>query len=427
MHHRHSTKDQLIDKLNDMRRRVTEFEETIGPEAWGSIENSSLRLLEMLDKSNQAYLLIRHGRFEFLNRACVEMFGYSHVEWSSLPSLFEKLIHPDDQEMVRKYYENRIEPGTSRHRYVCRIICKDGSLKWLDIQSSSILWKDEPAFLAVATDITPYIELQKSLEEKTHSLAKRVKELNCLNRISELIHITGLSQPQILQNIVDLIPTAWQYPEITCAKISVGGAEYGTNNHTECVSKQIENIIVGGTPVGFVEVGYLEEKGEKEEGPFFREERSLIKAISTHIGEMISRSRSSEESEVLNRAIEMAIHGMGFADADGKVFRVNQAFLRMWGFRSQYEVIGKHISEFMADPNAANELIELLKKGHFVVERTARRNDGSTFEAQLSISSVMDDLGGLVCMMGHFMDITDQKRTQAMMAASEQRFRIGAP
>jgi PAS domain S-box-containing protein len=81
----------------------------------------------------------------------------------------------------------------------------------------------------------------------------------------------------------------------------------------------------------------------------------------------------------------------------------------------------------MADPNAANELIELLKKGHFVVERTARRNDGSTFEAQLSISSVMDDLGGLVCMMGYFMDITDQKRTQAMLEASEQRFRIGAP
>ncbi len=423
MQDRHSTKDQLIDKLNDMRRRVTEFEETIGPEAWGSIENSSLRLLEMLDKSNQAYLLIRHGRFEFLNRTCVEMFGYSHVEWSSLPSLFEKVIHPDDREMVGKYCENRIEPHISHHRYVCRIVCKDGSLKWLDIQSSSILWKDEPAFLAVATDITQYIELQKSLEEKTHSLAKRVKELNCLNRISELIHIQGLSQPQILQNIVDLIPTAWRYPEVTCAKISVGGAEYGTNNHAECVSKQIENIIVGGTPVGFVEVGYLEEQGEKEEGPFFREERSLIKAISTHIGEMISRSRSNEESEVLNRAIEMAIHGMGFADADGKVFRVNQAFLRMWGFRSQHEVIGKHISEFMADPNAANELIELLKKGHFVVERTARRNDGSTFEAQLSISSVMDDLGGLVCMMASFLDVTDRKAAEEEIRDREQRFR----
>ena len=52
MQERYSTKDQLIEKLMDMRRRVTEFEETIGPETWGSIENSPLRLLEMLDKSN---------------------------------------------------------------------------------------------------------------------------------------------------------------------------------------------------------------------------------------------------------------------------------------------------------------------------------------------------------------------------------------
>jgi PAS domain S-box-containing protein len=105
---------------------------------------------------------------------------------------------------------------------------------------------------------------------------------------------------------------------------------------------------------------------------------------------------------------------------------VNQAFLRMWGFSSQDEVMGKHIAEFMEDPNAANELIELLKKGHFVVERTARKNDGSTFEAQLSISSVLDDSGSLVCMMSSFMDITDQKRTQALLEASEHRFRIGA-
>ena len=50
------TKDQLILELDEMRRRVTELEEMIGHEAWRSIKNSTLKLLEMLDRSNQAYL-----------------------------------------------------------------------------------------------------------------------------------------------------------------------------------------------------------------------------------------------------------------------------------------------------------------------------------------------------------------------------------
>ena len=221
------TKDQLVVELNEMRRRVTELEETIGPEAYRSIKNSSLKLLEMLDKSNQAYFLLRAGRVEFLNRACVEMFGYSHVEWSSLPSMIEKVIYPDDQEMVRKYYENRTGPDTSHHRYVCRILCKDGSLKWLDIQSSSIMWKQEPAFLAVAADITQYIELQKSLEEKTHGLGERVKELRCLYQISKLVRNPGLSLPQIFQDVVDLIPPAWHTLKLHAPKSSCPGTCIG--------------------------------------------------------------------------------------------------------------------------------------------------------------------------------------------------------
>ena len=160
------TKDQLILELDEMRRRVTELEEKVRHETWRSIENSALKLLEMLDKSHQAYFLLRDGRVEFLNRACVEMFGYSELEWSSLPSLFEKVIHPDDRKMWRKYYKKRLQLYTSPHRYVCRIVCKDGTPKWLDIQSSSMMWKKKQAFLAVATDITEYIQLQKSLEEK---------------------------------------------------------------------------------------------------------------------------------------------------------------------------------------------------------------------------------------------------------------------
>lgn len=424
MEDRRSTRDLLIEKLNEMRRRVTKFEESLGAEAWESIENSSLRLLGMLDRSHQAYFLLREGRVEFLNRACVEMFGYSHVEWSSLPSMMEKVIHPDDREAVRKYYQDRNEPDTSCHRYVCRIICKDGSLKWLDIKSSSILWKQQPAFLALATDITQYIELQKSLEEKTLTLGERIKELNCLYQISELLQVADLSLPQILQKIVDLIPPAWQYPEITCAEIRVLNDDYKTNNHAECVFTQSERIIVDGADVGVVRVGYLEQRPERDEGPFLNEERNLIKTIARHIVQIISRKRADEESRIRDKAIRTATNGIGFAHPDGRIFFANDELLRMWRFKSQDEVIGKHISEFWVDPNSVSEgQLELLKKGCFHGERTALRADGTTFEAQVSTNSVLDDSGKVVCMMASFLDITDRKRADDELRQDEKRFR----
>ena len=62
-------------------------------------------------------------------------------------------------------------------------------------------------------------ELQKSMSE----LDERVKELDCLLEISRLVEIRKLTLDEILQGIVDLIPPAWQYPEITCAQIILNG------------------------------------------------------------------------------------------------------------------------------------------------------------------------------------------------------------
>ena len=185
--------------------------------------------------------------------------------------------------------------------------------------------------------------------------------------------------------------------------------------------------MVNGASVGFVEVNYLEERPESDEGPFLMEERSLIKAIAEQMGEMISSRRSNEKLRIMDRAIKTSINGMGFAYPDGTIFGVNESLLRMWRFKSQDEVIGKHISEFWDNPNSVKEgQLEVRKKGHFIGERTARRSDGSTFETQVSINSVLDDSGKVVCLMASFQDITDQQQTQAMLEASEQRFRIGA-
>lgn len=137
-------------------------------------------------------------------------------------------------------------------------------------------------------------ELERRVEERTHELGERVKELNCLYGISNLVEKEDISFDEILQGTVDLIPPGWQYPEVTCGRITVGDQEFETENCIDTIWKQSSDIIVHGETMGNVEVCYLEEKPEMDEGPFLKEERSLINAISERLGNIIETTRAKE-------------------------------------------------------------------------------------------------------------------------------------
>lgn len=137
--------------------------------------------------------------------------------------------------------------------------------------------------------------VEKELEQVSHSLGERIKELNCLYSISKLRERTDFSLEDILQAIVDLIPPAWQYPEITCARIIFDGYEFTTNNYKNSRWKLTRDIKVYSERVGTLEVCYLEEKSELDEGPFLREERNLIDAIAERIAKFIEREWAEDE------------------------------------------------------------------------------------------------------------------------------------
>ncbi len=129
--------------------------------------------------------------------------------------------------------------------------------------------------------------IEARLRELTHDLVERIKELNCLYGISRLVERENISLDSILQGVVDLIPPAWQYPEVTCACINLKDRKYKTTNFRETVWNQVEAIIVNGKQLGNLEVYYLEEKAYAYEGPFLKEERDLIHGIAERLGHII--------------------------------------------------------------------------------------------------------------------------------------------
>ncbi len=143
-------------------------------------------------------------------------------------------------------------------------------------------------------------ETEDALRKRTNELNERIKELNCLFGISALTEKPGISLEQILQGTVNLIPPAWQHPDITSARIMLKGQQFRTANFRETAWKLANDITVRGERIGAIEVRYLEERPERDEGPFLKEERSLLNAIAERLARIIERKQAEEKIKHLN-------------------------------------------------------------------------------------------------------------------------------
>ena len=138
-------------------------------------------------------------------------------------------------------------------------------------------------------------------------LEERRKELNCLYGITDLVEQPGISLDGIIQGTVDLVPPAWQYPEIACARAILEGQEFKTENFRETTWKQASDLVAHGERIGSLEVCYLEEKPESDEGPFLKEERNLINAIAERLGKITERKRAEEALQKAHAELERRV------------------------------------------------------------------------------------------------------------------------
>jgi DNA-binding CsgD family transcriptional regulator len=135
------------------------------------------------------------------------------------------------------------------------------------------------------------------------ALRERIKELNCLYGITRLTESGLDSLEGFLKRVCDILPPAWQYPEVTCARITFQGKTYKTQGFKVTKWRQTEQITVFGEPAGQVEVFYLEERPALYEGPFLREERALLDAVAEHIGAVVMRLAAEQKLQETNKQL----------------------------------------------------------------------------------------------------------------------------
>lgn len=125
-----------------------------------------------------------------------------------------------------------------------------------------------------------------------HALGERIKELALVHTVAGLVATGRAPDLALLEELVALIPPAWQYPAICEARIRWGALEVQTPGWRETPWTQRATFAAAGTE-GSIEVAYRE---APEGEPFLHEEASLLESLARILGASFGRAHAERLS-----------------------------------------------------------------------------------------------------------------------------------
>lgn len=141
------------------------------------------------------------------------------------------------------------------------------------------------------------------LAELQITLGERVKELECLYGISNLRESHPNSPQRFLQGVVDSLPRSWRYPPFACARIQLQDATYTSEHFRKGPWHMAVELRGDGKPMGIVEVFYREGVPAVADGPFLKEEHSLLRVVAERIATALLHMKADADLQEAHRLL----------------------------------------------------------------------------------------------------------------------------
>lgn len=192
-------------------------------------------------------------------------------------------------------------------------------------------------FVAAIVDQTTLVEQRQRIvssdaenQRLSAALKERVKELSCLFAMSTLLQETRSLSESLLDSVARLLPTGWQAPEHTQARLRVGDLLATTPGYRTAIHYLSEPLRVSGEVVGEIEIVHIDpDSCEVGDDPFLDEERTLLRTAAEMLGEAIERWRAEDErDQFFNESLDLIC----IAGCDGRLLQVNPAWTRCLGW-----------------------------------------------------------------------------------------------
>ena len=124
----------------------------------------------LVENANEGILVAQDGMMKFINSKVAEILGYSESELISRP--FLDFVHPDDRKVVAQRYEERLGGPPQKEGYPFRVVDKEGSTRWVEMNAVLIEWEGRPATLNFGIEVTD----RKRIEEDRTRLVTAIEQ-----------------------------------------------------------------------------------------------------------------------------------------------------------------------------------------------------------------------------------------------------------
>ena len=293
-------------------------------EAEQKLKESEEKYIEILKNMMEGYFENDlKGNYTFVNDYFCKLLGYSKEE---IIGMNYRLLSFDENKskevykMFNQLYNNEI---SSPLLYEDLMLTKSGETIYYEALAD-VKYDSEGnkvGFFGFFRDITERKNAEQNLKDSEHCLSERVKELTSLYELSKLVITSDKSLEDIIYSVLNLIPPAFQFPDITTARIIYDDKVFSLENFRETEWKLTFKIDVNKILMS-IEVAYLEKLPfAKEESDFLIEIGIRLKSI---IEERETRFKLKESEEKFRTIADQSLIGINILQ-DDKIKYVNKA------------------------------------------------------------------------------------------------------
>jgi len=161
------TKEQLLEEIVSLRRRLEEFEkrqEKILIDT-RKAKRGEVKYRELVELANDGIYIISRTGFDYVNPAFEILTGFSSKELCRREFDFWRLILPADRSLIEHRAESRIKGEKIPSCYEFRIIAKDGSIKYVEATTVDIGEGTEFRVVGILRDVTNRKEAETNLKQ----------------------------------------------------------------------------------------------------------------------------------------------------------------------------------------------------------------------------------------------------------------------
>lgn len=358
----------------------------------------------------------------------ISQFGYEADDFVTGKMTYGDFVYPEDSDLVNEVHDNCLNGNDNAYDLEYRIICKDGSIRWINDKTTIYRNPDGSVSFTqgMLIDITP----RKQADENALASERRFRELmENMELIAVILDVEGMI---IFCNQYLLKLTGWKKEEILNQNWF---DTFIPDDEKSRLKDSVFHRIFQSSSSLNGENDILTKSGVRKtiawSNTVLRDSNGKVIGVSSigqDISDRIKFEKDLQHNERLYKSlVETSPDAICMLNLDGTTIFSNQKKADMFGFDTADDLVGINAFGLIAPEfqYLVQEISEKLLTDGFIdaIEVKFTQKDGNTFWGELRSTLIKDDNNNPQYVINVVTNINERKKIQEAWQDSETRFR----